>query len=176
MGTKVQHLALLAPWECVAGTTKNNEGANLDTEGRFTIGQLARAAGVNIATIRYYQRRNLLRVPEQPRMGGYRLYGERDLRQLSLIKEAKTLGFTLTEITGLTGHVEAANCDAVRTMAETKLRLIKQQVGVLNKARRRLGALLAGCTHDHDGACPLLLTLRGSRYRQVGVACTHHRP
>ena len=66
--------------------------------GTFTIGKLAEAAGVNVETIRYYERTGMLERPERSDGGGYRQYTDDDLWQLRFIRRGKDLGFTLLEI------------------------------------------------------------------------------
>ena len=63
-----------------------------------TIAQLAKAGGVGVDTVRYYQRRGLLAVPERPHGNGFRHYGEDDLHRLRFIRQAQAAGFTLEEI------------------------------------------------------------------------------
>ncbi len=64
--------------------------------GTYTIGELARAAGVNVETVRFYERRGLLRQPE--RGHGYRRYPQSDLDRLRFVRRAKELGFSLAEL------------------------------------------------------------------------------
>ena len=64
---------------------------------QFTIGKLPNGAGVNIETIRYYQRRRLLQKPQRP-SSGFRNYTQEDLRRIRFIKHAQQLGFSLQEI------------------------------------------------------------------------------
>ena len=65
----------------------------------MTIGQLASAAGINVETVRYYERRGLLAQPE--RGDGYREYSQDDVERLAFVRRAKALGFTLAEIRSL---------------------------------------------------------------------------
>src|SRR5688500_14392362 len=67
---------------------------------QLTIGQLARTAGVNVETVRYYERRGLMPIPAR-RESGYRLYSADDLERMQFIRRAKDLGFTLREIEDL---------------------------------------------------------------------------
>src|SRR5581483_4538312 len=89
---------------------------------QFTIGALAKAVGVNIGTIRYYERRKLLPAPDR-RPSGYRVYGDECLRRLRFIRNAQSLGFTLREIAELlTLRVSSsARSEAVLARAQAKL-------------------------------------------------------
>ncbi|HXQ61317.1 MAG TPA: MerR family transcriptional regulator [Acidimicrobiales bacterium] len=86
----------------------------------LTIGQLAGEAGVNIETVRYYERRGLLREPPRT-SAGYRQYSATDIWRLQFIARAKELGFTLAEITTLLGPHSGSSADAVLTMARVKM-------------------------------------------------------
>ncbi|MCW8829379.1 MAG: MerR family transcriptional regulator [Gammaproteobacteria bacterium] len=121
----------------------------------LTIGRLARAAGVGVATVRYYQRRGLLREPRKPSTGRFRSYSERDLEQLLLIKYTKDLGFTLGEIARLMRSVEAEDFDAVRKLAQDKLDAVTTQIRTLNNRKGALKTILKECpSYCHDN-CPL---------------------
>ena len=70
------------------------------TQECFTIGVLAKRAGVNVETIRFYQRRGLLTEPDRP-LKGVRRYAERDVQRVRFIKQGQKLGFSLDELTEL---------------------------------------------------------------------------
>ncbi len=126
--------------------------------GRLTVGKLAKAAGVHVETIRYYERLGLL--PEPIRSpGGYRLYSARDVARLRFIKRAQRLGFTLAEIGDLLSlRVEASRrCDAVKARAEAKLADIEAKLETLQRMRGALEALVRACNdRDETSACPIL--------------------
>lgn len=88
---------------------------------QFTIGELARHAGVNIQTVHYYERRKLL-LPVGRTDSGYRLYDEEALKRLRFIRHAKELGFTLEEIRGLLDLriKSTTTCDKVKEKTERK--------------------------------------------------------
>lgn len=132
-------------------------------EHKLTIGRLARAGGVGVATVRYYQRRGLLREPERPPSGCFRSYSQEDLERLLLIKHSKELGFTLAEISQLLAHVDSNNCQAVRSLAEKKLETVKTQIRLLNTRRRALKTMVAECSHDCSKSCPV--------YKKFVAAC-----
>jgi DNA-binding transcriptional MerR regulator len=118
----------------------------------FTIGQLADAAGVNIETVRYYERRGLLTPPPRT-SSGYRQFGDDDLARMQLIGRAKALGFTLSEIAELSP-------DPLRIMdaATAKLSAIADQQRQLDAVRRRLATLVDVCADGADGCVTLDVT------------------
>jgi len=133
--------------------------ADPNKKTKLTIGRLASAAGVSIATVRYYQRRGLLSQPRRPANGGFREYGEDDLTRLLLIRRAQELGFTLAEVLDLVAHVEKRDCDAIVALADRKLGEVKAQVALLEKIRNTLTELIAECPHGCPDACPFILKL-----------------
>lgn len=133
--------------------------ANPKKNTKLTIGRLADAAGVSIATVRYYQRRGLMSQPNRPSGGGFREYGEDDLVRLLLIRRAQELGFTLAEVLELTAYVQDRDCDAILLMADRKLDEVKSQVAALEKIRGSLTELIAGCPRGCPDACPFILKL-----------------
>lgn len=127
----------------------------------LTIGKLAKAAGVNVETIRYYQRRGLLVEPAKP-LGGHRRYPDEMVKRLRFIKRAQALGFTLTEVGGLLTLDESCACSETRALAARKLALIKQKMADLAAMRHVLGGLLQQCDEGDGGAiCPIIEVLAG---------------
>src|SRR5215469_6068746 len=96
----------------------------------LTIGMLAKRGGVNVETIRYYQRRGLLEEPLKPR-GGFRRYPQESVKRIHFIKRAQYLGFTLEEIQGLLVLDERKACRETRGMAANKLELIEEKIADL---------------------------------------------
>ena len=92
----------------------------------ITIGTLARKAGVNIETIRYYQRRGLLQEPPKP-VEGYRLYPLESVQRILFIKRAQRLGFSLEEIINLL-QLGEGNCNETKTLAMQKLSAIETRL------------------------------------------------
>ena len=90
----------------------------------LTIGRVAKLAGVNVETIRYYQRRRLLAEPVKPHMG-YRRYPANIVKHIRFIKRAQALGFTLEEIAELLRLEEARACAETRDLAAHKMELIE---------------------------------------------------
>lgn len=125
----------------------------------FTIGALAKAAGVGVETIRYYHRRGLLAEPQQTR-GAYRLYGEAELARLRAIRRAQQLGFSLEEIDSLLALNEDTDRQHARQAAEAKIELIDTRLRQLQEMRRALAELVHCCEHtDAPAPCPILRAL-----------------
>ena len=124
----------------------------------LTTGQLAEEAGVNVQTVRYYERRGLL--PEPPRSpAGYRQYRPHDVVRLRFIRRAQTLGFRLSEIEELLDLRvrEDGTCDAVQARAEAAVARIDTQIEMLARMREALAALLEACrAREPTGECPIL--------------------
>lgn len=128
---------------------------------QLTIGQLAKIVGVNIQTIRYYERLNLLR-PSARRPSGYRLYGHEEERRLRFIKNAQALGFTLHEINELLALriTSTARCGDVQKRARTKLVQVESKVEALQALAQSLKALIRACrVGQPTGRCPILMSL-----------------
>lgn len=126
-----------------------------------TIGQLAKAVGVNVQTVRYYERRRLLG-PSARRPSGYRIYGEDEERRLRFIKNAQTLGFTLHEIEELLDlQVSSkARCGDVQRKAEAKLKHVEAKVRDLQALARALRSLIRDCRAGQPtDRCPILQSL-----------------
>jgi MerR family transcriptional regulator, mercuric resistance operon regulatory protein len=116
----------------------------------LTLGGLAREAGVNPETIRYYERRGLL--PEPPRTAsGYRQYSPCDRERLALIRRAKALGFTLAEIAGLLGEGATGSTPEVLSAARDKLAEVESRIAALSDQARRLRELLRTCEAGSAG-------------------------
>ncbi len=131
------------------------------THEAMRIGQLASAAGVNVQTLRYYERRGLLREPERT-SAGHREYPEEAVRRVRFIKRAQELGFTLKEIEDLLRLRDdrSASCSDVRAAARTKMEDIDRKIGSLRAMRRALAILERSCTSDGSTReCPILEAL-----------------
>lgn len=125
----------------------------------LSIGRLAEAAGVNVETIRYYQRRGLLKEPAKP-IGGHRRYSFAAARRVRFIKRAQQLGFTLDEITSLLALEDGRSCRETRSLAEQKLAIIESRIEDLSRMRGLLRALVTQCGEGTtQRACPIITTL-----------------
>lgn len=121
----------------------------------FTIGALANAASVHVETVRYYQRRGLLREPARP-MNGIRRYGMADVSRLRFIKHAQQSGFTLDEVRALLRLSGRPACGASRALAAKKLTAIEDKMRILARLRRELRAWVAACDANTGDNCPAL--------------------
>lgn len=133
----------------------------MDAMQKFTIGRLARAGGVGVETIRYYERLGLLSQPRRP-VSGYRTYNEDHLLRLQFIKRAQGLGFTLDEIGELLDlRVSTADaCRRVQLKTEEKIRVVREKRAQLRLVERQLKKLLGACKAQAlKRHCPLLESL-----------------
>lgn len=134
------------------------------------IGELSRRCGVNIETIRYYEKIGLL--PPPPRTeGGHRLYQDRHLKQLSFIRRSRELGFTLDEIRNLIGMVEGGyTCGEVKDAALAHLKDIRRKIADLRRMERTLTETAARCEGGAVPDCPIMDVLfAGDRSRRSAV-------
>jgi MerR family mercuric resistance operon transcriptional regulator len=122
----------------------------------MTIGALARAAGVNVETVRYYERRGLLAAPART-VSGYRQYDDEALWRLQFVARAKRLGFTLTEITDLLQADGAHGVDDVLDAARAKLVALDERRSALDVQRARLERLVRTCESGDDTDCTALV-------------------
>ena len=125
----------------------------------YTIGTLGQQVGVNVETIRYYQRRGLLQEPKKP-MGGIRRYGEEHARRLRFIREAQKLGFSLDEVGELLSLEDGLHCREVEQIASHKLTIVRERMAQLGRIENVL-AMLVGKCHGNRGKlrCPLMASL-----------------
>ena len=125
-----------------------------------TIGALSKTTGVNIETIRYYERIGM--VPAPPRTaGGHRLYGADHLRRLAFIRRSRELGFSLQEVRGLLGLVDGreVTCDRVRAVTLNHLGDVRRRIADLRKMERVLRAMAQTCDGGAVPDCPIIETL-----------------
>ena len=106
-----------------------NQAKNSDT-----IGGLAKAAGVSVETVRYYQRRGLLPEPARP-PGEVRRYGEQDVRRLRFIRSAQAAGFTLNEIGELLALDATDDRARARALAQARVAALDARIAELREAR-----------------------------------------
>jgi MerR family mercuric resistance operon transcriptional regulator len=122
----------------------------------MTIGDLASAAGVNVETVRYYQRLGILPEPPRPR-GTIRRYPDDALRRLHFIKRAQRLGFSLDEVKILLGLSDGRHCAETRELAERKLAIVEEKLADLNAMHDALTDLISACRRGGRGCgCPLI--------------------
>lgn len=126
----------------------------------LTIGALAAEAGVNVETIRFYQRKNLLPEPERP-YGGIRRYGPNEVSRVRFIKAAQRIGFTLDEIAQLLQLEDGTHCSQARSIAEHKLSDVRHRLEDLRRMEAALANLVRRCGAGRGKvACPLIAALQ----------------
>lgn len=128
---------------------------------KITIGKLARLAGVNIQTVRYYERIGVLH-PVSKTEAGYRLYGEGELKRLQFVRQAKELDFTLKEIKELMDlRVESPSaCMEVLKKTKEKLKNIEERIEKLNDMRGILNEWSTACRGKSAiEECPILKSI-----------------
>ena len=112
----------------------------------ISIGKLAEACGVNIDTVRYYERKELL-CPEERTPSGYRRYSQDSIKRLRSIRKTQSLGFTLREIKNLLEltEQEGADCADIRDCARQKISEIEPRIEDLLKIKNGLEELASYC-------------------------------
>ena len=125
----------------------------------YTIGALARQAGVNVETVRYYQRRGLVGEPRRP-LGGIRRYSQDHVRRLRFVRQAQALGFRLNEVKDLLTLEDGKHCRDAERLGAIKLAAVRQRLAQLRRVERALAALLDQC-HCNTGSVrrPLIAAL-----------------
>ena len=126
----------------------------------LTIGAFARTAGVNVETIRFYQRKGLLSEPDRPR-GRIRRYGELDVARVKFVKSAQRLGFSLDEVAGLLKLEDGTHCDDARVLAEQKLEDVRGRLADLHRIESALERLVEDCCATRGTVtCPMIAALQ----------------
>lgn len=125
----------------------------------FTIGILAQQAGVNVETIRFYQRRGLLEEPDKP-LGGIRRYTPAHARRIRFIRTAQQLGFALDEVADLLALEDGRHCGEAQRLGSAKLQVVRERIALLRQMEQTLATLLDQC-HGNRGKvrCPLIAGL-----------------
>lgn len=125
----------------------------------FSIGAAARASGVHVETIRYYERRGILPRPQRS-AAGQRRYDMQDVARLRLIRRCRDLGFGLAEASALLRLAEgqaaagAVDCDSVRALAERHREAVRARLAELRALEATLDGMIAECAADSD-ACAI---------------------
>jgi MerR family mercuric resistance operon transcriptional regulator len=126
----------------------------------WTIAGLARAGGVGVETVRYYQRRGLLETPDRRGGDGHggsvRRYGENDLNRLRFIRSAQAAGFTLEQIGELIALDATDDRARARTLARERIAALDARIAELQAARAALSRLARACGAGSAGPCPIL--------------------
>ena len=124
------------------------------------IGEAAEQAGVNVQTLRYYERRGLLTKPPR-RASGYREFPDDAVRVVRFIKRAQELGFSLDEVEGLLKLRRGSrlNRRQIRSVAERRVRQIEQKISELARMRAALQRLVHACQEGTTLECPIIEAL-----------------
>ncbi|HPT55635.1 MAG TPA: Hg(II)-responsive transcriptional regulator [Casimicrobium sp.] len=126
----------------------------------LTIAGLAKAAEVNVETIRFYQRKGLLTAPVRP-LGGIRRYDSSDVSRVRFIKSAQRIGFKLDEIAQLLRLDDGTHCTEAREIAEYKLTDVRLRLADLHNIESSLSDLIRRCKASRGKvACPLIASLQ----------------
>ena len=131
----------------------------------MTISKAARAAGVGVETVRFYERRDLIVRPSKPPDGGFRRYPAETVKRVRFIRQAQGLGFSLREIEELLSlrADPATDCGQVRERAVAKLEDVDRKIGELQRFRRALEELIAACPgHGALRACSIMEAMAGA--------------
>lgn len=136
------------------------QSQDLGSSISFTIAGLARAGGVGVETVRYYQRRGLMETPKRPSSdhpdGGARRYTEKDIRTLQFIKLAQAAGFTLEQIGELLYLDATEDRTRVRQLAKERISALEAKIAGLQEAKNALSNLAHACETESYGPCPIL--------------------
>lgn len=125
----------------------------------LTIGAFAKAAGVNVETIRFYQLKGLLPTPDRP-YGSIRRYSGADVARVRFVKAAQRLGFNLDEIGQLLRLEDGTHCSEAAELASQRLDDVQAKLADLTRIEAALSKLVGEC-HAHRGnvSCPLIAAL-----------------
>ena len=130
-----------------------------NAQDNLTIGAFAKAAGVNVETIRFYQLKGLLPQPERP-YGSIRRYSGADVARVRFVKVAQHLGFSLDEIGQLLKLEDGTHCSEAAELAALRLDDVRAKLSDLSRIEAALSTLVGEC-HAHQGnvSCPLIAAL-----------------
>lgn len=126
----------------------------------LTIGTFAKAAGVNVETIRFYQRKRLLPEPVR-RHGCIRRYQPADVARVRFVKSAQRLGFSLDEVGQLLKLEDGTHCGEAAELASLRLGDVRARQTDLNRMEAALSKLVSQCDAHHGNiSCPLIAALQ----------------
>lgn len=127
------------------------------------IGALARKTGVNIETIRYYERIGILAAPRRTG-GGHRMYDDDQFKRLSFVRRTRHLGFSLDEIRTLLSLIDSQSysCEDVRDITRRHLDAIRQRIKDLRRMEHVLDEIAAQCDGGQTPDCPIIDALHPS--------------
>ena len=123
----------------------------------LSIGSLSQQSGVNIETIRYYEKIGVMPEPERT-AGGYRIYGPEHVKRLHFVRRGRELGFSLDELRGLLLLVDGHSytCAEVHALTVEHLKDVRQKIADLRRLARVMSDMAARCTGDRVPECPVI--------------------
>jgi len=136
--------------------------AKVKSEQPLTIGRVAHQAGVNVETIRYYQKRGLIQEPDKPAFG-YRCYPADTVARIHFIKRAQSLGFTLQEIAILL-KLDEGQCSETQALARQKLALVESRIKDLQAISEGIKNLINACESQNTPPCPIISALTDKKF------------
>lgn len=123
----------------------------------ITIGTLAKELGISVETVRFYERKGLIKQPKKPETG-YRLYDTHHIDKVRFILRAKALGFTLDEVASLMSL--SGSCADVESIGLEKLRLIREKINDLQRLEKIIQGMTDSCKANQDPTfCPIIHSL-----------------
>jgi MerR family mercuric resistance operon transcriptional regulator len=127
----------------------------------LTIGRVAAKTGINIETIRFYEKQALLPAPRRTQ-GGHRLYTPEMVERLVFIRRCRELGFSMIEIRELLSLVdgEQVSCERVKLIADAHRQDVQEKIADLKKMEQTLGDLSSRCSGDDVPECPIIEALQ----------------
>jgi MerR family transcriptional regulator, mercuric resistance operon regulatory protein len=130
----------------------------------LSIGALSKRSGVNIETIRYYERIGVMPAPDRSAKG-YRVYGADHLKRLSFVRRSRQLGFSLDEIRGLLRLVDghAYTCAEVRALTLDHVGEIRHKIEDLKRLKRVMEEMATQCSGERAPECPIVDALFDAR-------------
>jgi MerR family mercuric resistance operon transcriptional regulator len=136
----------------------------MTTSPGFTIGALSEQSGVNIETIRYYEKIGVMPTPVRSG-GGYRIYGPDEVKRLHFVRRGRELGFSLDELRGLLRLVDGHRytCAEVRTITVDHLSEVRRKITDLRHIERVMAEMAARCTGGRVPDCPIIDALFAAR-------------
>ena len=130
-----------------------------NAQENLTIGAFAKAAGVNVETICFYQLKGLLPQPERP-YGRIRRYGQADVVRVKFVKSAQRLGFSLDEVGQLLKLEDGTHCSEAAELAALRLADVRARLADLTRMEAVLSKLVGECNAHHGNvSCPLIAAL-----------------
>ena len=125
-------------------------------QSKLTIGKVAKAAAVNVETIRFYQWKGLIAEPPKV-LGGFRYYPEKCIEDICFIKRAQAIGFTLEEIKDLLAMDNCDSCQQTHDASLIKLNMVNARIDEFLRIRQTLQTLIGKCEKEnYKATCPII--------------------